>query len=90
MKRFIRILLSGTVSYNWKPPSHNKISGKLLDISYKNTIEKNEEELKKEADTFGIAFLGDFATIKKMPLLNILGSPANTPPVVLEVKDCTG
>ena len=42
---------------------------------------------KDEAGTFGIAFLNAFATIKRMPLLNILGSPANTPPVVLEVKD---
>ena len=42
-----------------------------------------------EAHMFGMALLGNFATIKKMPLLNILGSPANSPPVVLEVKDCT-
>ena len=42
-----------------------------------------------EAKIFGMAMLGDFATIKKMPLLNILGSPSNSPPVVLEVKDST-
>ena len=42
---------------------------------------------KDEDGTIGIVFLVDFATIKRMPLLNILGSPANTPPVVLEVKD---
>ena len=43
-----------------------------------------------EAETFGITFLGDFATINTMLLLNILSSLPNTPPVVLEVKDCAG
>ena len=36
-----------------------------------------------------MAMLGDFATIRKLPLLNVLGLPANSPPVVLKVKDST-
>ena len=43
----------------------------------------------REAKTFGMAMLGDFAAIRKTLLLNILGSPTNSPLVVLEVKDST-
>ena len=43
----------------------------------------------REAKIFGFTMLGDFATIRRMPLLNVVGSPANSPPVVLEVKDST-
>ena len=43
----------------------------------------------REAKTFGFAILGDFATIRRTPLLNVVGLLANSPPVVLEVKDST-
>ena len=42
-----------------------------------------------DAKTFGMTMLGDFATIRKIALLNIFGSPSNSPPVVLEVKNST-
>ena len=58
-------------------------------MNYQTIIDKNVNSCMREAKTFGIAMLGDFAIIVKMPLLNILGSPVNSPPVVLEVKDST-
>ena len=36
------------------------------------TYERNKEELLKEAGVFGLAFMGDGATIARMPLMNIL------------------
>ena len=33
---------------------------------------------------------GDGATVKKMPLLNILGSGAHLTTAVLEITDCSG
>ena len=46
--------------------------------------------IKKEADIFGLLFLGDGATISRCPLLNILDSAKNIPVSVLSIVDCQG
>ena len=46
--------------------------------------------IKKEADIFGLLFLGDGATISRCPLLNILASVKSIPVSVLEIVDCQG
>ena len=46
--------------------------------------------IKKEADIFGLLFLGDEATTSRCPLLNILASEKNIPVAVLEIVDCQG
>ena len=44
--------------------------------------------IKKEADIFGLLFLGDGATISRCPLLNILDFAKNIKVAVLEIVDC--
>ena len=46
--------------------------------------------IKKEAEIFGLLFLGDDATISRCPLLNILASENNILVSVLEIVDCQG
>ena len=46
--------------------------------------------IKKEAEIFGLLFLGDGATISRFPLLNILASENNIPVAVLDIVDCQG
>ena len=46
--------------------------------------------IKKEADIFGLLFLGDGATISRCPLLNILCSTKNITVAVLEIVDFQG
>jgi hypothetical protein len=53
------------------------------------TYERNKEELLKEAGTFGLAFMGDGATIHQMPLMNILAMSGTTSPVTVGIIDCT-
>jgi hypothetical protein len=53
-------------------PNRRKIGGELLDLNYQTTYKSNKEKLLKEARVFGLAFLGDGATIKRMPLMNVL------------------
>ena len=43
------------------------IGGELLDINYENTYNLNKAELIREARVFGFAWMGDGATIHKMP-----------------------
>ena len=46
--------------------------------------------IKKEAEIFGLLFLGYGATISRCPLLNILASAKNIPVDVLEIVDFQG
>jgi hypothetical protein len=61
----------------------NAVGGSLLDLNFKRKEEENLAKLRDGADVFGLCFLGDGATVKRMPLFNVLGANANTPPVVL-------
>jgi hypothetical protein len=78
------------VGGGYKPPSRNDIGGKLLDINFDNVIENNKQMLEREADIFGICWLSDGATISRMPLINVLGMCADTPPVCVAIEDCSG
>ena len=49
----------------------------------------NKEALLKEAKIFGLAFLGDGATVKRMALMNILAMCADTLPITVSIQDCT-
>ena len=53
-------------------------------------MERNLSPIEKESEIFGLLFLGDGATISRVPLLNILVSGKNLPVSVLELVDCQG
>ncbi len=59
----------------------------LLWLNYENTYNLNKMTIMKDARTFGIAWLGDGATIKGMPLLNMLALYGEEPPVVISIFD---
>ena len=65
------------------PPNANKIGGTLLDRNFKMTYERNKEELLKEAGEFGLAFMGDGATIHQMPLMNVLAMSGTSSPMTV-------
>ena len=70
-------------------PNRKRIGGDLLDLNYTNVCRKNKEELLKEAKVFGLVFMGDCATIHRMPLMNILAMTDTTPPMTISIQDCT-
>jgi hypothetical protein len=70
-------------------PDWKKIGGELLDLNFETRYQANKAALLKEAQTFGLAFLGDGAAVKRMALLNILAMCANTPPITVSIQDCT-
>ncbi len=78
------------VGSDYKCPPRKAIGGSLLDLNYKNCQERNKKTLLAEADTFGLSWLSDGATISRMPLINILGLCANHPPTCVKIHDCTG
>ena len=52
------------VGATYKCPNRKDIGGDLLNVNAKNYKMRNLEEATVDADTFGLAMLGDGATIK--------------------------
>ena len=87
--RFNKVLeLARTVSKCYQPPNRKLISKDILDVIHDQNMERNLILIEKESDIFGLLFLGDGATISRVPLLNILVSGKNLPVAVLELVDC--
>ncbi len=70
-------------------PDRKKFGGELLDLNFETRYQANKTALLKEAQTFGLAFLGYGATVRRMALLNILAMCADTPPITVFIQDCT-
>ena len=81
--------MAKVVGSNYKPPNRQAIAGPLLDLNYDAYMKKIQEKLQKEINEFGVAFYGDGATVKKMPLINILASGVHLTSCVLEIVNCT-
>jgi hypothetical protein len=70
-------------------PHQKNIEGELLNLNYANVYQKNKAKLLKFLKVFGLAFLGDGATIHQMALINILAMSGATPPMTISVQDFT-
>ena len=81
------LILAKIVDRGFVPPERNKVSGPIMDIIYQQVQVRGKTSLLSEASLFGLACLGDGATVKRMPLINILLSSSNNPTAVLEIKD---
>ena len=89
--RFRSILKAARlVGDDFNPPSRNSVGGDLLTKNYKTYKQQNKSLLLKEASVSGIAWMGDGATMARMPLVNVLAMCAAVPPVVIAINDCTG
>ena len=70
--RFKKVLeLAKYASIRYQPPNRKLISNDLLDVIYDQNTERNLSLIEKESEIFGLLFLGDGATISRVPLLNI-------------------
>ena len=73
--RFKKVLeLARTVYKFYKPTNRNLISKDIFDVIHGHNMERNLSLIEKESDIFGLLFIGDGATIYRIPLLNILVS----------------
>jgi hypothetical protein len=74
---------------SYSPPHRNDIAGKYLDALYVAYWKEQMKTLLLEARIFGITVFGDGATIKTVPLVNVLAACVNNPFALLEMADCT-
>ena len=74
---------------NYKPPSRDLIGTKYLDAIHKNSYKEQMTALLSEEKIYGVTVFGDGATIKSVPLVNILAAGVNNPFALLDIVDCT-
>ncbi len=58
-------------------------------MNFNTVYERNKQKILQKAKVFGLGWLGDGATIKQMPLLNMLVMCGGEAPVVVSICDCT-
>ena len=83
------IQLAKNVGATFKFPGRNSVSTELLDINYDTYMEVSRKELSNNVNIFGLSFYGDGATVRRMPLINVMASGAYLHTAVLEIVNCT-
>ncbi len=74
---------------SYTPPDRHGIGGKYLDALYVTHWKEQMKTLLFEACIFGITIFGGGATIKTLPLVNVLAACVNNDFALLEIADCT-
>ena len=77
------------VRNDFKMPGRKMIGGPLSALNYKTCFEENKSLILKNADVYGLTWLGVGATIHQMPLIYILTICGDVPPVVVSIHDYT-
>ena len=88
--KFRRVIkLAGNVGHRHMTPTRQQIGSDLLQLNYDMCIFKTKQSLLEQAKTHGLTLHGDGATVKKMPLINILCAGFSNPAAVLEIVNCS-
>ncbi len=87
LKQMVSVL--SKVGSNFEIPKQRQIGGPLLGLNFQRKYFHNKTKLLKSSDVFGLGFLGNGATVKRMPLMNIIALYADTPPITISIHDCT-
>lgn len=87
--KFLKVIQVAKMLGAYKPLNRQLIGGKYLDALYDINRREQMKTLLSESSTFGITLFGDGATIKTVPLLNILAAGVNNSFALLTIDDCT-
>jgi hypothetical protein len=87
--KFLRVIKVAKALGEYKPPQQDKIAGKYLNTFYDMNWKAQMKNLLSEGNIFGVTVFGNGATIKSVPLLNVLAAGVNNPFALLDIVDCT-
>ncbi len=82
------VFVLSKVGSDFEIPKQRQIGGPLLDLNFQTKYFVDKTNLLKTADVFGLGFLANGATVKRMPLMNIIASCSDTPPITISIRDC--
>jgi len=83
------IEIGRTIGPIYKPPFRQDIGGKYLNAIYETNWKEQMRTLLSEERVFGLTIFGDGATIKTVPLVNVLAAGVNNLFALLDIADCT-
>lgn len=81
--------MARTAPRGYKAPKRKIIGGEMLDLSFKAHLEHGFVNLLRDAEEFGNGILGDAATIRRCPLVNIFFTSFHDPAFLVDIVDCT-
>ena len=87
--KFLKVIEIAKTVGRYSAPTRQSIGGRYLDALHEINWKEQMKSLLCEASTFGITVFGDGATIKTVPLLNVLAAGVNNPFALLDIADCT-
>jgi len=87
--KFLKVIQVAKSLGEYKPPNQRLIGNKYLDTLHGINWKEMMKTLLSEASIFGITVFGDGATIKTVPLLNVLAAGVNNSFALLDIADCT-
>ena len=87
--KFLRVIEVAKSLGPYKPPSRKDIGEKYLDALHEMNWKEQMKTIVCEGNVFGITIFGDGATIKSVPLINVLAAGVNNPFALLSIADCT-
>jgi hypothetical protein len=89
--RFRRVIrLAKFARTNYEHPKGKLVAGRLLTATHDEYMRRMYDQLTLQADTNGLCLLGDGATVKRMPVVNVLSAGVHNPAGVPEIAECTG
>jgi hypothetical protein len=74
---------------NYQSPDCRLLGGRLMDSLFQVSFADLLCSLLFESEIFGVSVFGDGATIKSIPLINILAASPSNPFSLLDIVDCT-
>ena len=87
--KFLKVIEIAKTVGRYNAPTRQSIGGRYLDALHEINWKEQMKSLLCEASTFGVTVFGDGATIKTVPLLNVLAAGVNNPFALLDIVDCT-
>jgi len=73
----------------YRAPKRKMIGGDMLELSFKSHLNTGFVNLLRDAEEFGNGILGDAATIRRCPLVNIFFTSFYDPAFLVDIVDCT-
>ena len=87
---FLNIIdIARNLGPRYTPADRRMVSCNLLDSLYGTSFKGTMTTLLSKVETFGLTIYGDGATIKSVPLINILTAGPNNPFDLMDIVDCT-
>jgi hypothetical protein len=88
--RFKKVLtLAKLAGKKYNPPNGEMVRGELMDVNFVRHTNRVRKDLETDKEIYGLSLFGDAATVRKMPMINILASGIHSSAACLSIVNCS-